>query len=410
MELHSVHHSPSPLGSDRVRITGDVIYDDRPSRPERIWFDLPAHLQQELSVSGNPWLVCLLPLAVKLGEPLRITRPVDAGLLQQTHTLMATGQRWYPELCPVTIEADILDDTPEEKRPKTGAFFSGGVDSFYTLLESNPQLEDRQTMEIDDLITVWGFDIPLHARAAFTRMRASLEHSVKSLGVGLIDIITNLRTTRLRQCPWGPLLHGPALGAAGLILEQRFTRLLIASSHDPDNRRPYGSHPDTDPLFSTASTQVVHHGADVDRATKLERVARSDTSLKALRVCWKSYSDHNCGRCRKCFCTMLHLHLLGVLERCTTFDSKGFRIEGAARIVSRNSEVRAYLLHLRNLAQHQGRDDVVESIDSGIRRSESGSYYMTHSLEQANKFLRDGFPPSLPHYLHFAARRKISDP
>ena len=102
----------------RVRLVGRVRYDSD-GFEEAIWFDLPEALRPQITSSGNPWLVLLLPLAVSLGEPLRLEIPVDPVLLERCHALLDVWHAWYPgpgyprwpgpaahHLCSVEREAD----------------------------------------------------------------------------------------------------------------------------------------------------------------------------------------------------------------------------------------------------------------------------------------------------------------
>lgn len=53
-----------------------VTYEDAPAA-EAWWFEVDGAYSAEVSGSGNPWLACAVPLAVSLGQPLRIEAPVD---------------------------------------------------------------------------------------------------------------------------------------------------------------------------------------------------------------------------------------------------------------------------------------------------------------------------------------------
>lgn len=395
------------MGGGRVRLVGEVRYDGQGSKAEKFWFDLPSRFEDSISESGNPWLVCLLPLAAQRGEALRLARPVDRQLMDNAHRLMKIWRGWYPGMHEVSIEADLLPDVPGAVEGRTGAFFSGGVDSFFTVLQCARSRDAPGTLKIDDLITVWGFDIPLTDKAAFERMKRSLGEAAQSLGTGLIDVATNLRATSLHACSWPGLLHGAALASVGLVLEPYFRKLLIAATDDFSDTTPWGSHPLVDPLFSTSHTEVVLHGAKVSRIQKLETIARSEAALRALRVCWRSGDDHNCGKCAKCYCTMLHLHLLGVLDRCETFSHVRFDATRAERLYSRGPEVRAYLNAMKALAVSQGRDEIARAIEIGITRSDSWRYLPWHSADIGKKWLLGGFSPSLRYHVNRVVRKDV---
>ena len=79
-----------------------------------------------------------------------------------------------------------------------GAFFSGGLDSFHTLL--------RRTDEITDLILVHGFEIPVEDRALYERARRGVQQVRELVGTtwpGLTPVLRRvsglLRGRRGRQ-------------------------------------------------------------------------------------------------------------------------------------------------------------------------------------------------------------------
>jgi hypothetical protein len=368
MELTGIQTERSPLAPDRVRLIGRVAYDDRQARPEEYWFDVPEAYAGSLSGWGNPWLACLLPLAVTLGEPLRLCLPVDRALFVNVDELQQIWKCWYPRLSVVPVEAEAPEPETRERPDRTAAFFSGGVDSFFTVLRHGQDTGSPSRVRIDELLCVWGFDVPLENADAFRRMRGWLGKTADDLGRPLVDVATNLRTTRWQEADWAHLSHGCALASVGLALERRYGQVLIASSDDYLHLHPWGSHALTDPLLSTSRTRIRHDGAGFSRLPKTELVARSDVALQTLRVCWKSRSDENCRVCEKCWRTMLSLELFGVLDRCPTF--RGARMDPAVipRIYIKPEVVGEYR-ELQARALREGRKDIARAIERSFRRS-----------------------------------------
>jgi len=105
MKLVSVRLAEAP-GKRRVRLVGEVTYDDRPRKAEQYWFELPEKYADSLSESGNPWPACLLPLAVTRREPLRLCLPIDPVLSANAARLMKIWTGWYRKLRVVPIEAE----------------------------------------------------------------------------------------------------------------------------------------------------------------------------------------------------------------------------------------------------------------------------------------------------------------
>ena len=365
MELRAVRVIASPLDPKRTRLVGDIAYDDLPGQIEQLWFDVAEEHAPFLSRTGNPWLACLAPLAAKLGEPLRLSLPVDRLLLRNVHELMVIWQSWYPHLHRVEIAADTTDGLPAAGGTRTAAFFSGGVDSFFTILRAR----EPGAIAIDDLISIGGFDILLRNLSAFERRRSRQAVVAESLGNKFVDVVTNLRDTRIDKAGWGLLLHGSALAGVGLALEGRYRRLMIGSTGDYLSLIPLGSHPLTDPLVSTNGTQVLHDGATHDRCSKLEYVSRSEIALRNLHVCFRFGSDYNCGACEKCYRTMAVLELLGRLEQAESFPVRRIDAGRLACVYVKNSLQASYYKSIIALAGERGRPDIARSAKLALRRS-----------------------------------------
>jgi len=370
MQLQSVEKTDGEKPG-RVRVHGRVRYDGD-GHEEVIWFDLPRSEEAHLSSSGNPWLVALLPIAVSLREPLRIPRPVDPLLLEGCHRLLEVWCAWYPHLAPIPIEATAAEPSAGPPANGTGLFFSGGVDSFHSLIRRNDSADSNHSVRVSDLLLVHGADIPISDSDAFGRLRPRMAEVAHEFGAGLVDIATNIRDTRWGRANWPDLSHAALLTSAGLLLESRLSRLLIASSASFDRLRPYGSHPITDPLYSTSRTRVIHDSADRDRPDKIRAIAAHPAVHRHLRVCWLGRSDSNCGRCPKCFHTMVGLELAGMLGRCETlpraiepsvFRNVYFESQGT---YSAYGMLRRY----RQLAWLAGRHDLVRLLDHVLQRSD----------------------------------------
>ena len=82
-----------------------------------------------------------------------------------------------------------------------------------------------------------------------------------------------------------------------------------------------------DPLFTTESTEFVHHGCEATRLQKIRRsIGRSELALAHLRVCHANHDPgspplYNCGACPKCVRTMAALQAAGLLDRCASFPA-----------------------------------------------------------------------------------------
>ena len=368
MELVSVRTSGAASASGRVRLLGEVVYDDRPGEREEYWFEVPEAWAGSLSLSGNPWLACLLPLAVTLGEPLRLCAPVDPELRAGAARIMQMWAEWFPRLRPVEIEAASQPSEPDGGAREVAGFFSGGVDSFYMVLK-NREARPPDHPEITRLLSVWGFDIPIQADEEFRRLRSRLSDAARELGKDFLDVATNLRATRFRETNWGRLAHGGALAAVALTLERRFHRVHIAGTHSDGPVRPWGSHPVTDPLLSTTITRFVHDGNGIRRANKTVYLSDSDLAMRTLHVCFRMRSAENCCDCPKCLLAMLTFETLGVRERAETFRTRPLDLDRVRRAYLRSGAHVRYYQDVALRARAAGKPELADAIDACVRRS-----------------------------------------
>ncbi|MBC8097400.1 MAG: hypothetical protein H7Y43_16465 [Akkermansiaceae bacterium] len=368
-----------PVTVSRAMMPGyvrlEAKFGQQSTGAESLWFDVPETLQKEISDQGNFWLQAVLPLAFQLQEPLECSVPADAVWLQNARQTMQIWNRWYPDLKPVEIKAAAISSPAPARENRTGLFFTGGVDSFHSLFDFEEPGASAGVVKkavVDDLIYVCGYDIPLRDRAALDRKARTLANIARELGKNLVIITTNLRETRLRKLDWGKIMHGPALGAAGLILEGHCSRILFsASSNHQDDATPWGTHPLTDELLSSERLRFIRYGGAIARVEKTAVVAKSPVALNHLHVCWAEKSDTNCGVCEKCVRTMLTLEIFGALKQATCFPS-GSVLDKLPGIRVTNPLAVPLWEELKAPALAHGRADIVRAIEACLANSRPG--------------------------------------
>lgn len=267
-----------------------------------------------LAAGADPFLPALLLPAMQAGEPLRIAGAVSPRLLAGAARIQDIFHVWNRRYRKVPVAA--APETPQATGPAgrgVGCFFSGGVDSFYSLLE--------HADEITALVTVYGFDIPLAAGALRAQVATAVRAVARALGVALVEVETDLCAMAGAERVRWRLYQGGALASVALLLAPLFSRVIVPASHSYAQLFPWGTHPLVDPLWSTEEVELVHDGCEATRNEKVARVAGSPVALRWLRVCYENRDGaYNCGACEKCLRTMVALRAVGALDRCATFD------------------------------------------------------------------------------------------
>ena len=275
----------------------------------------------------------ILPCMRLGGGQIRAEGDVSQQFFSALPTIQDIYCSWENELRRVEIKNSIPVSRTLSTENRVGAFFSGGVDSFYTFL--------KHQNEITDLILVHGFDIQLENTSLRKRVSENINNVASSFGKNVIEIETNLRDF-LNPFGWG-LGHGASLAAIGHLLYPLFHRIYIPSTHTYANLFPWGSHPILDHLWSSEALEFLHDGCEATRVEKVAVLAKHEIALQTLRVCMASKSgSYNCGRCEKCLRTMINLRVTNALDRCPTFDDE-LRIKNVLKIVADNENTRSFV-------------------------------------------------------------------
>lgn len=195
--------------------------------------------------------------------------------------------------------------------------FSGGVDSFFTLLtHTGPERADAAP-KVTGAVLAHGFDIPLSAAgsdAALSAMEARFGPMLARRGVRLHLVRSNAREPDLAD--WRGTAM-PLIGAALSQLSDRYGLGLLASGRAyPQQTVPSIQAPLLDAALSGGWFAVATDGSAFRRMAKVARVAREAEPVAQLRVCYLQTDrfDANCGVCAKCRRTMLQLLAAGVTD------------------------------------------------------------------------------------------------
>jgi len=266
---------------------------------------------------------CLIK-SMRANEPLEIEAPICRRLHVMLPRIRDIYHTWWPELfkqIPIKTNPRERRGRPPEK--STATFFSGGVDSFYSLLKHGHE-GGASGRPLSHLVFMRGVEVPIEKGRGVEESEEWVRAVSGALGVQPIFGTTNVRTHLMSN--WEKYDHGSALASIALCLSPTIGHMCIPSAFSYSYLVPHGSTPLVDEMFSTDRMFIFHDGSEVTRAEKVEAIVRwnKELGLRYLRVCLGNFGGaYNCGRCRKCVRTAIPLKALNVLHEVGSFRDQG---------------------------------------------------------------------------------------
>lgn len=315
-----------------------------------------------LELTAESLLSMALVPAMKSGSRLVIEGSVSDQLYSALPTIQDIYATWYKSLRRIQVTGITPESRAAVHSGRTGAFFSGGLDAYYTFL--------KHQSEITDLVFIHNFDRQVEDPELLKRKSDAVREVGAHFKKNVVEVETNLRSFLDRYVEWGPIGHGPMLVTIGHLLANHLDRVYIAASRTYENLSPAAIHPLLDPLWSTETLKFVHDGCEADRVAKAALIGQSEMALRTLRVCFMHHGGaYNCGRCEKCIRTMLNLEAVGALDQCSTFnvslDPKFVRKTS----VNTASKLRMMAHNLEALERQSGNEELTKALRYVMRRS-----------------------------------------
>jgi hypothetical protein len=350
-----------------VRIGDEILISSRievrgvtRKGPNNLWFRFPSWSQP--SDDADPFVVALLLFAMQNGEDIDVMGSLSRKVYEGLDRYQRVFHSWFPDRFKlIEIHCSHLRDNVSSATAGKGAAFSGGVDSFYTFLSLREELTHT--------IFMTGFDMPANLVESIGELVRSFSKMMKECGIDFIAGSTNIRMF-VNAVDWTNA-HGPALIATALFFKHRLSEFYIPSSYKEGAYPSWGTHPDLDPLLSSESMNIVHHGSQVNRVQKLKLVAQAPISYERLRVCWiQDIGLRNCGRCEKCVRTQIALDIVGALSKYKTFEKPTLDYSQIRQLRHRTHQSRVFARELMREAIHRGKLLVWGSLGLSLLRRE----------------------------------------
>lgn len=285
-------------------------------------------IQYDRNIENVPNSICIIPF---LGNVLPIAWVTDATIFveeldKQFYDCLKNVKNGYTNMMPQisfkgNVNAKKLIDNCYDKTDNVALFFSGGLDSFSTLI--------NHINEKPELVTIWGSDVMLDDEQGWQNVKNHVESVKKQFEIKGNFIKSNFRTfikesalsnlvyEKVNDGWWHAFQHGIAIitQTAPIAYCDKLDKVYIASSYSEKNRAiTCASDPSIDNFVKFASCSVFHDQYDHSRMEKMKSLinyARRTGNYPQLRVCWISRGGKNCCKCEKCYRTIYEIIACG---------------------------------------------------------------------------------------------------
>jgi hypothetical protein len=272
---------------------------------------------QSPSLVEQPGLEAAIPLALlpamKLRQPIHAEGALSTTFVEGVRRVIDYYVSNFEEFSTVNISADSYYQATQKTSQRKASFFSGGVDSFFTLFKARD--------ELTDIITIRGFDMSLSDNDRWQKTSSTAKIITEELNLQLHEVESNFGLIIKEFGLWVEHGHGMALACIARSFASLFSEIRIPGTHDITHHVPWGSSVITDPQYSDEQLSIIHDACPAKRTDKIIYLSKEPLALNYLRVCPGKKNDghYNCCRCEKCLRTMVVLYAIGALDNASAF-------------------------------------------------------------------------------------------
>src|SRR5690606_24506499 len=232
------------------------------------------------SIEGSEFaLWCFLPVAMAKGKDLFIHGSGTRKASENAQKLSEIWSYWMPSRYSMVRVRFAEERKPRCKEGlKDLMFFSGGVDSTYSLL-----MQDFSDAGLD-LMTVQGMDYGVSDFAKFEKAAEKTNHVAGLYCQNRLFIVSNAYEVYQQYKVAPRLTYTFVLASCGFLFASRYQSVTLAADfalHQQFEASPYGSSFASDQYFDSGDFKIRTHGQDVTRAEKLPVIAGEPRALLA---------------------------------------------------------------------------------------------------------------------------------
>lgn len=338
----------------------------------------PDEFAEELSTREDVFFPALVMAALVNREDLDLGgMTIDPLLLRNCLAAARQHQAWVPRFRRPEVTNYIERSDPRSERARAVSFFSGGVDSLFTLLRHSPHSREEPTRLTQRDIALAAHIFHNGAADAVVRnpsAEAALGKSAAAFDARFVPVFSNIMTFDYEWSQnYARVTHAAGLASIARLLSADLSECLIASSHTYGQLHAWGSSPIVDPLYSDRHMSIRHDGSTFTRFEKTEFISRSATALKVINVCDRLVENRgyvNCSRCQKCLRSMTALDLCGKTGAdAPAFDWTAYTPRSFGEIYLKNWSEVTFARELVDAATARGRTEIARGIRHAIFKS-----------------------------------------
>lgn len=302
----------------KVRLCSVVNYD---GTDEVIWYGVEEKYSKYLCVErADAFLLAFLPYAMAFKKDIKIEFAVSEKLYYQlNHYYIPSLAKFSNYYSAIKIECDYLDSTDYVNKQSAGVAtgFSGGVDSFFTVLKHLNCKEEsfRLTHLTFFKVGATGSFGGEGADSTYRIRVQQFQEYIQSTGLEFVAIESNISEHAKMSYNY---IHTFRSMSAVLALQKLF-RIYYYSSTATVGDFSFNvvdcANFDSFNLsnFTVEGIHMYSVGLDCERLDKQRFIQDYSETYKYLNVC--NREAMNCSRCEKCLRTMAGFHCLGTLDK-----------------------------------------------------------------------------------------------
>lgn len=275
------------------------------------------------SILNVPFVCNILPLVWIMNARL-VIEELDEDFIECLDHIKESYTLMYPDL-PWNGALDInkcVKTLNDKEQLKSLLFFSGGVDSFSTLISV---LSEKPL-----LATLWGTDIFLSDEEGWENVDKQNSMTSDTFGLPYTTVKSSFRRVlnyeRLnadfakpnRENWWHGFQHGIAIisHAAPIAFYYGINRIYFSATASAKSSEDYvcASTPIIDNYMRFCGCRALHEGFEDSRDDKVNKICefskKHDKKIN-MRVCWETRTGFNCCKCEKCIRTILEILAAG---------------------------------------------------------------------------------------------------